>query len=131
LYVAFTSIFVHDQDRAKSFYRDVLGFEVRTDEPIGPDMRWVSLGIPGEKTEVVLVSPSFPNWSAEKVGQNTGSCLEVDDVFTQHQKWSTGGVEFAEVPRMEFYGGWASFKDSEGNVWGVHSPVRETAAAPQ
>jgi hypothetical protein len=30
---------------------------------------------------------------------------------------------------MQYYGGWTTFKDSEGNVTGIHSPVRETAGA--
>ena len=130
MYVAFTSIFVNDQDRAKNFYIEVLGFEERTNAPMGDGMRWVTVGPPGEKTEVALFSKGFPDWSSEKVGQNTRGCLEVDDVFAAHQKWTAKGVEFTDGPRMEFFGGWAMFKDCDGNEWGVHSPVREVAASP-
>ena len=127
MYIAFTSIFVSDQDRAKTFYIDMLGFEERLDVPMGDGARWVTLAPPGEKTEVVLSAKGFPGWSPDKVGINTGGCLEVDDVFAAHQKFTAKGVEFTDGPRMEFFGGWASFKDCDGNEWGLHSPVRETA----
>ncbi len=28
-----------------------------------------------------------------------------------------------------FFGGWAMFKDADGNEWGLHSPVREVVAS--
>ncbi|HEY6162010.1 MAG TPA: VOC family protein, partial [Bacteroidia bacterium] len=37
------SIFVLDQDSAKDFYVNKLGFTVRTDAPMGPGMRWLTV----------------------------------------------------------------------------------------
>lgn len=129
MHIAFTTVFVNDQNRAKKFYVDVLGFEERLDVPMGDGMRWVTVAPPGEKTEVVLSSEGYPDWSPADVGQRTRGCIEVDDVFTAHQKWAAKGVEFTDGPRMEFFGGWATFKDCDGNEWGLHSPVREVAAS--
>jgi len=39
---------------SRDFYVNKLGFEKRTDNPIGPDMRWVTVAPPGGKTEIVL-----------------------------------------------------------------------------
>ena len=121
------SLYVGDQSRTKKFYIEKLGFEERLDVPMGDGLRWVTLGLPGEKTEVVISVQGFPGWSAEKVGTNTGGCLEVDDIFAEHQKLAAAGVDFTDGPRMEFFGGWASFKDPDGNEWGLHSPVRDMA----
>jgi len=33
-----------------------------------------------------------------------------------------------EPPSMMFFGGWAQFKDSKGNIFGLHSPVPAEAA---
>ncbi|MCJ7659079.1 MAG: VOC family protein [Anaerolineales bacterium] len=44
--VSTVSVFVSDQDRAKDFYTQVLGFELRRDEPLFPALRragWRSL----------------------------------------------------------------------------------------
>ena len=38
---------VSDQQAAKAFYRDVFGFDVDRDNPMGPDRRWVKVAPPG------------------------------------------------------------------------------------
>jgi len=48
--------------------------------------------------------------------------MEVDDVFAEHDRLSQAGVEFVDAPAKMPWGGWATFKDSEGNVHGLHSP---------
>ena len=40
--VATICIFVNDQDKAKAFYTDVLGFELRQDSPMG-ESRWLAV----------------------------------------------------------------------------------------
>ena len=52
--VKFVSIPVLDQDRALSFYTDVLGFRLLTDQPFNEKQRWLELGIPGADTRIVL-----------------------------------------------------------------------------
>src|SRR3954451_3100565 len=49
---------VHDQGRALAFYRDVLGFEVRTDAEFGEGFRWVEVAPPGAYTMIALVRPA-------------------------------------------------------------------------
>ncbi len=39
--IAVVSIPVADQQAAKAFYRDMLGFSVVRDNPMGPVQRWV------------------------------------------------------------------------------------------
>lgn len=50
----FASIPVSDQDRALACYTEELGFQVATDQPMGPGKRWMELRIPGAETRVVL-----------------------------------------------------------------------------
>jgi catechol 2,3-dioxygenase-like lactoylglutathione lyase family enzyme len=128
MYIAFTSIYVNDVDRAKDFYVNKLGFEEESDTPMEDGTRWVSLVPPGAQTNLVL-NKGFPDWSPDKVGGPSRCALEVDDVFETHKQWKAKGVEFLDEPSAEFYGGWARFKDSEGNEWGLHSPAREAASA--
>jgi catechol 2,3-dioxygenase-like lactoylglutathione lyase family enzyme len=49
---------VADQDRALAFYRDVLGFEVRTDYASG-DQRWIAVAPAGSSVDFTL-HPPFP-----------------------------------------------------------------------
>ncbi|WP_374969652.1 VOC family protein [Terrabacter sp. BE26] len=48
---------VSDQDRALAFYRDKLGFEVRTDTDFGEGFRWIEVAPVGAYTVVALVLP--------------------------------------------------------------------------
>jgi len=52
-----TSVLPHDDpDASLAFYRDVLGFEVRTDVGTGK-MRWVTVGPPGQPDTSILLAP--------------------------------------------------------------------------
>jgi predicted enzyme related to lactoylglutathione lyase len=120
MYVSLMTLFVHDVDRALDFYTRVLGWEKRDDAEMGPGTRWVTVGPPGEKTSFVLAR-GFGGWSPEKVGGPTGTVLEVVDVEATVADLSQRGVEFSEPPRVEPWGLYAQFKDSEGNEFGLHS----------
>ena len=48
---------VADQDRALDFYVGTLGFEKRTDVPMGPDMRWIEVAPQGASTSIAIVPP--------------------------------------------------------------------------
>ena len=45
---------VSDQDRALDFYTDILGFEKRADEPVGPETQWIEVAPAGAGTRLVL-----------------------------------------------------------------------------
>ena len=50
------SVPVSDQDRARQFYADVLGFSTEIDSQFGEGMRWVMLRPPGGGTAITLVT---------------------------------------------------------------------------
>ncbi len=128
MHIGIARLYVNDQDRAKEFYTKKLGWEVRDDALMGENMRWLTVVPPSAQTAVVLAK-GFAEWSAEKVGGESGLALEVDDVFKTAEQWKKNGVEFTAGPSVEFFGGWAIFKNSEGNEIGLHSeaPVGATA----
>ena len=53
-----TSVFVDDQERALRFYADVLGFELRSDEPVGNGDRWLTVAAPGQEGVELLLEPA-------------------------------------------------------------------------
>ncbi|MBV9720110.1 MAG: VOC family protein [Candidatus Eremiobacteraeota bacterium] len=126
MHIGIARIYVNDVERAKAFYTEKLGWDVRHDQPMGPEMRWLSVAPPGAETAIVLTK-GFDDWSPEKVGGSCGLALEVDDVFRVAEEFKSKGVEIIGGPAAEFFGGWARFKDSEGNEIGMHSPVPEGA----
>jgi lactoylglutathione lyase len=122
MYISVVTLFVKDVDRAVDFYTKKLGWEKTMDAPMGDGSRWVTVAPPGKETAFTL-SKGFPNRPPEKIGGFSGVIMEVDDVYETQKKLGKIGVEFTEPPRSEPWGGWAVFKDSEGNEHGMHSPV--------
>ena len=127
MYISVYVLPVKDLDRAIEFYTKKLGWEVTMDAPMGEGARWVTVAPKGEKTEFSLMveGPEF----SRKAGENSGIIIEVDDVRASHTALEASGVEFTEAPRVEPWGGWAMFKDSEGNVHGLHSAVPAEVSA--
>ena len=70
---------VTDQDKALEFYTQKLGFEVRTDQPTGPDQRWIEVAPPGAQTRILLykATPEMPGAASydeaiASIGKSTG-----------------------------------------------------------
>jgi catechol 2,3-dioxygenase-like lactoylglutathione lyase family enzyme len=113
---------VADTDRAIEFYVGTLGFEKVVDEPMGPDMRWVEVALPGTPTTVALAPPP-PGQDAG--GVQTGIFLDTSDVDADHAALTAAGVDVdAEVSR---YGDpvppmfW--LRDPDGNSLGIVQPT--------
>ena len=111
-------IFVADQDRAKAFYTNVLGMELRTDMPMypGATSRWLAVAPKGAQTDIILYLPD-QNWEHYKqtVGQSQALTLDVTDMASLHKELTAKGVKFVAEPSTESYGTSAIIQDSEGN----------------
>jgi predicted enzyme related to lactoylglutathione lyase len=106
------SVPVADQDRAKQFYMDVLGFELLNDQTMGPEMRWVHLTPPGAQTSITLVTwfPSMPPGSLKGIVIETD---DVDQAFTHLQSKGVNPSPIEEAP----WGRYTTFDDPDGNGW--------------
>ena len=64
--ITMTSVLVDDQDKALRFYTDVLGFEKKTEIPLG-EYRWLTVVSPGDPdgTELVLEPDAHPGKSRQ------------------------------------------------------------------
>ena len=112
---------VSDTDRALDFYVGTLGCEKVVDVPMGPDMRWVEVALPGTPTTIALAPPPQ---GQEAGGGETGICLDTSDVDADHAALKAAGVDVDdEVSR---YGGpvppmfW--LRDPDGNSLIVVQP---------
>lgn len=129
MHLGLITIYVADSDRAKRFYTEVLGFETRWDVRMDDGSRWLMVAPPGGQTSLALHGPDMPAWRFDYVGGFDGNVFEVEDVFATHAAFTAAGVAFVDAPAMLGFGGWARFMDSEGNVFGLHSPVRDELVA--
>jgi catechol 2,3-dioxygenase-like lactoylglutathione lyase family enzyme len=110
--IKFVGIPVSDQDRALAFWREKLGFQVVTDQPMGPGLRWIELRIPGAQTGIALFTPPGHE---DRIGTFTSLSFGCDDVMRVYRELVEKGVEFAQPPKKESWGTSAIFKDPDGN----------------
>ena len=111
-------VFVSDQNRAKSFYTEKLGFELRTDLPLypGAPSRWVAVAPHGSQTDVILYLPD-ENWDhyRQVVGKSQAITLDVTDMDKVAADLKAKGVKFVQEPEAQPWGTNATIEDSEGN----------------
>lgn len=108
-HVQLLTVPVSDQDAAKSFYADTLGFEVVADQSIGP-IRWLQLAPKGAKTNVVLAN-HLPDVTP---GSVQGLMLETSDLDSDCDHLRRAGVA-VEGPQDLPWGRQATLTDPDGN----------------
>jgi catechol 2,3-dioxygenase-like lactoylglutathione lyase family enzyme len=105
------SVPVQDQERARAFYTEVLGFEVRLDVPMGDGARWVQVAAPGGAVAIALVPAS----GDRPVGIETGITLATTDAVGDHAALAALGVDVDELLRWPGVPVMFSFRDPDGN----------------
>jgi catechol 2,3-dioxygenase-like lactoylglutathione lyase family enzyme len=135
--VSLTTVYCLDQDQARDFYVDVLGFQARTDITMGEGFRWVTVSHPNQpELQITLMTPGPPldPESAAFVrrqlvkGQMGGLGLRVDDCRKTHEELSAKGVHFVQEPSDRPYGVEAVIRDVSGN-WLVLVEPKEYSPA--
>jgi catechol 2,3-dioxygenase-like lactoylglutathione lyase family enzyme len=144
-----TNVFVLDQDSAKAFYTEKLGFEERFDismgdefEGAGQGFRWLTVS-PKEQPDLQIVLASCdmarsPEQAAQlralvaSGGMGPG-VLTTDDCHATYKELSAKGVTFLSEPAERPYGIEAMMRDDSGNLISLTQPfafVFDPEAAP-
>ena len=116
-----TSVFVDDQSKALRFYTDALGFEKKTEIPLG-EHSWLTVVSPQQPsgTELLLEPDSHP-----AVGPYKAALVEdgipaasfaVDDIQAEYERLSGRGVRFTQPPVDMGTVTTAVFDDTCGNL---------------
>src|SRR5689334_2242416 len=102
--IAIISIPVTNQKAAQEFYMGKLGFELLADNPMGPEQRWIQLGLPGAETSITLVS-----WFANMPpGSAQGMVLSTDSIVEVRAELEAKGVTVSPIDTQP-YGQFATF----------------------
>ena len=119
-------VLVDDPDAALTFYRDVLGLQVRS-EVENDGFRWITLSTPDQpEIEIVLsqpqagVSPEDGEIRAALLakGELPGVLFRTDDLDATFEKvQAAGNAEILQEPTDQFWGVRdAAFRDPAGNM---------------
>lgn len=124
-------VYVLDQDSAKAFYTEKLGFEVRTDVSM-EGFRWLTVGPKDQPDlEIILAEvgpPMFDAETAEQVralvakGAMSAGVMRTDDCRATFEELSARGVTFVQEPAERPYGVEAVFRDDSGNWFSLTEP---------
>ncbi|WP_328583084.1 VOC family protein [Streptomyces sp. NBC_00370] len=134
--LAIATVWVLDHDRAKEFYTEKLGFELRTDMTMGEGgMRWLTVGAKDQPdvtlTLMVPGAPAMDEESAEAVrklvakGVLGAGVLATDDIHGDYATLKARGVEFLQPPQERPYGTEAILRDDSGN-WFSFTQARQS-----
>lgn len=123
--ISIVSVWVLDQESAKSFYVDKLGFELTGDIVLENGMRWLTVKPPGHPhQELLLMDPLHAMLDEETAktlrdlvakGVLTPGVMATTDCRADYQALSQRGVLFAREPADQPYGVEAVLRDDSGN----------------
>ena len=119
------SVWVLDQDSAKKFYTDKLGFELTNDIKLDNGMRLMTVRPPGSAgQEFLLMDPSHSMLDEQTAGQVRAlvakgalspGVIATSDCRGDYEVLSQRGVEFTQPPAERPYGIEAVLRDDSGN----------------
>jgi catechol 2,3-dioxygenase-like lactoylglutathione lyase family enzyme len=124
-----TSVLVDDQDKALAFYTDVLGFQKKTEIPLG-EARWLTVVSPDDPDGVELVlepdaHPAARPFKAALVEDGIPyTSFAVEDVQAEFERLRGLGVRFTQEPTEMGPVTTAVLDDTCGNLIQIASQVR-------
>jgi catechol 2,3-dioxygenase-like lactoylglutathione lyase family enzyme len=106
------TLYVLDQDAAKDFYVNKLGFEPRMDAKMDNGFRWLTISPKGQPDlQIILMKVDGPNMQPEtaktlrdllKAGKLNGGVLQTSDCRKTYEELKAKGVEFSSPPKEQF-----------------------------
>jgi catechol 2,3-dioxygenase-like lactoylglutathione lyase family enzyme len=119
--IVVSSVFVEDQEKALCFYTEVLGFQKKTDVPLG-EHRWLTVVSPEEPKGVELLlepseHPAVKPFKQALVEDGIPfTSFGVEDLKAEHARLEGLGVKFTQPPTTFGDVTTAVFDDTSGNL---------------
>lgn len=111
------SLYVTDQQRARDFYVNMLGFEVTTDADMGSMGRWIEVAPRNAQTAFVLADAAgFQR--TDRVGDSADVTLRCSNVQELHDDLTAKGVTVTE-PESQPWGTFFKITDPDGHEFVV------------
>lgn len=125
-FISLITIPVTDQDKARDFYADGLGFTVKADFVMdartsggsATGSRWLTLTPPAGGADIALVT-WFGDTSPPGSAKLSLTCDDVDDTYAE---LTSRGVKAGGPPVDAPWGRWFGVDDPDGNNWLIVQP---------
>ncbi|ALG13527.1 VOC family protein [Kibdelosporangium phytohabitans] len=124
-------LYVGDQQIAKRFWTEKMGFTVAEDSPYGEDGRWIAVLSPDGNMRMVLSlrEPGHRPPRAPDGLPTSNIMFYSDDVERTYRELTAKGVDFPTAPSKMFFGWWSVFAADDGTryalgeQWGTNNSL--------
>jgi catechol 2,3-dioxygenase-like lactoylglutathione lyase family enzyme len=123
--ISIVSVWVLDQDAARDFYVDKLGFTVTNDIQMENGFRWLTVRPPGSDAQELVLMDPVNSMLDEETGQQVRALvakgalspgvMATSDCKGDFDVLAGRGVEFTQEPADRPYGVEAIMRDDSGN----------------
>jgi len=119
--IKLSSVMVDDQNKARKFYTEVLGFVISKDIPLG-EANWLTVVSPEGPAEIELLLEPMgfpPAKTYQKALFEAGipaTAFLVDDIQKEYERLKSRGVVFSSEPTQMGPVTQAVFEDTCGNL---------------
>ncbi|MEK5441080.1 VOC family protein [Fredinandcohnia sp. FSL W7-1320] len=111
------TVYVEDQEQAKDFWVNKLGFVLKFEQPMGPEFSWIEVG-PSENeftTLVLYAKAAMKQHDPSKVS-HPSILFSTTDIDSAYENMNSNGVKVGELQKMP-YGSMFTFYDQDGNEY--------------
>lgn len=114
------TLYVNDQEQAKNFWTQQLGFVVKFEQQMGPGMKWIEVGpSASEFTTFVLYDKEMMRaQNPARDVSHPSVILSTNDIDGTYDQLKSKGIEVGPLMKMP-YGQMFNFKDQDGNEYMV------------
>jgi len=117
------TIWVKNQDEAKKFYVETLGFKVVMDDSTTmPGYRWLTVS-PSQQSELeIVLGPATEPQEVTQIGKQGTWVLASDNIQEDYRRLKARGVKIHGEPHENPYGTDFVFEDLYGNTYDLVQP---------
>lgn len=110
------TLYVNNQEEAKEFWTNKMGFVVKLEQPMGPNMKWLEVGPSAEEfTSFVLYEKQLmKSQNPEANVSHPNIILSTSDIQSTYDEMKAKGIKVEELMIMP-YGKMFVFKDQDNN----------------
>ncbi|WP_264740445.1 VOC family protein [Cytobacillus firmus] len=109
------TVYVEDQEQAKDFWLNKMGFVLKFEQPMGPNAAWIEVGPSNDEfTTLVLYSKAAMEQQNPSAVAHPSILFSTADIEAAYEQMKQNGVEVEDMLKMPF-GTMFTFKDQDGN----------------
>lgn len=112
------TIYVENQEEGKKFWTEKLGFEVKFEQPMGANFKWLEVGSKGDNgsTFVIYEKKAMLMQNPKANVEHPSIILSTSNIEEAYKNMKDNAVDVGELMTMP-YGKMFNFKDQDGNQY--------------